>query len=164
MKKIYYLMIVAATLIAACLPKNQPVDTAAAKEAVNAMMDKYLTAWNAQDANLFDTFLADDGLYIGTDPSEFWNKDTLKAVIIKQFADTTMKYNYVIDKREIKVAPDGNSAIVVEHFTVNAISPKLIFRNITRVAKKGEDWKIDFASWNFIFKNEDLGKIIMALE
>ena len=166
MKKIFYLMFMAVMLITACQPKTKTVsvDAAAAKIAVTTLLDKYNSAWNAKDVSTMTALLTDDGLFCGTDPSEFWDKKTLSAGWTQAMSDTSVNYNYSLDKREIRIAADGNSAIAVEQFYMKAISPKMPARLIYHVVKSGDNWMIDFLSWSLIPKNEDTEKLYKALE
>ncbi len=108
--------------------------------------------------------MADDGLFCGTDPSELLDKKALSDMMTQSLADTTMIWSYSIDKREIRVAADGSSAIVLEQFTMPGISPKIPTRLVYHVVKASDKWMFDFISWSFIPKNEDILKLNKALE
>ncbi len=166
MKKTIYIFSIAVILITACQPKAKivPVDTEAAKTAISALFDKYNSAFKAKDTNTLLAALTDDVLACGTDPSEFWDKKQISDGWKQAFADTTLKITYSIDKREIRVTVDGNSALVVEQYVMSVMSPKIPFRSIYHAVKTGENWKLDFISWNFIPKNEDIAKLNKALE
>jgi len=166
MKKTLYLMLVAVIIITACQPKTKivPVDTAAAKVAVTTVLDKYNSAFKAKDANAIMTLLTDDGLYCGTDSKELLDKASLSNMMNQTLADTSLKVNYTIDKREIRIAADGNSAIAVEQMFFKAFSQKMPMRMVYHLVKNGDNWLFDFVSWNFIPNNEDLGKLNKALE
>lgn len=166
MKKIYCLTLLAVMITAGCQPKmqNKPVDLAAVKEEITILMDKYLNAFNTKDASTITALFADDGLFCGTDPSELMDKKALSDMITQSLADTTMIWSYSIDKREIRIATDGSSAIVLEQFTMPGISSKIPMRLIYHVVKAGDKWKFDFISWSFIPKNEDILKLNKALE
>ena len=163
MKKLYSIMLVT-ILIFACQPKPKPVDIAAAKDAVNVLMDKYQTAWEAKDASALSALLTEDGLFCGTDPSEFMDKKMINDGWTQAFSNTTTNYSYSVDKREIRVTADGNSAIAIEQFTMKAIAPKIPCRIVSHLIKTGDGWKFDFICWNLIPKNEDIGKLNKALE
>ena len=165
MKRTFYVMLVAVMIITACQSKTKivPVDTAAAKVAISTVLDKANSAWNAKDANTLISLLTDDGLFCGTDPSEFWDKKTLSDLWTQGFADTSFVGNFSIDKREIRVAADGNSAIAVEQSYMKVISQKIPVRLIYHVVKSGDNWMFDFLSWGFIPKNEDIVKLNKAL-
>ena len=154
-----------AAIVFACQPKPQPVvvDLAAAKAEVNALMDSYLKAFNAKDVNTLTTFITDDGLYCGTDPAELMDKKSTTDAWTMAFSDTTSNYAIVLDKREIRVGADGNSAIVMEQEFFNP-TPKIQLRVVSHAVKTAEGWKLDFISWSLIPKNEDIGKLIMAVQ
>jgi ketosteroid isomerase-like protein len=165
MKKINCFMIMAVLIMAACQPKPQPivVDLAASKAEVNTLMETYLTAFNAKDVATLAAIITDDGLFCGTDPGEIMDKKTVTDAWTSAFADTTLK-SFVVDKREIRVASDGNSAIIMEQFYTNPYDLKLPWRLVSRAVKAPDGWKLDFISWSFIPKNEDILKVMKAME
>lgn len=164
MKRIFNLMIVAAMVLAACQPKTQPVDTAAAKVAVNDLMEKYLTAWNGKDVKTLTSLITDDGMFCGTDPVEIMDKKAIADAWKMAFADSALNNTFTVDKREIRIDSDGNSAIVMEQHLTNPYTPKIPWRLVCRAVKKADGWKLDFISWCLIPKNEDIGKLNKALE
>ena len=166
MKKTIYIFSIAVIIITACQtkPKTVPVDTEAAKVAVTTLFDKYQSAWNVKDANTLISLLTEDGLFCGTDPSEFMDKKQTSDGWTQAFADTSLKFDYSVDRREIRIAADGNSAIAVEQFYMKGYSQKIPLRLIFHVVKAGENWMIDFISWSFIPKNEDIEKLNKAVE
>ena len=166
MKKTIYIFSIAVIIITACQPKTKivAVDTKAAKAAISALFDKYNSAFKAKDTNTLLAALTDDVLACGTDPLEFWNKKQISDGWTQYFADTSLKINYSIDRREIRVAADGNSALVVEQYVMSVMSPNIPIRSIYHAVKAGENWMLDFISWNFIPKNEDIVKLNKALE
>jgi uncharacterized protein (TIGR02246 family) len=166
MKKIYCLTLLAVMITAGCQPKvqNKPVDVTAVKEEITILMDKYMNAFNTKDVNTITALFADNGFFCGTDPSELMDKKALSDMMTQSLADTSAIYSYSVDKREIRVAADGSSAIVLEQFTMPGISPKIPTRLIYHVVKAGDKWMFDFISWSFIPKNEDIVKLNKALE
>ena len=166
MKKIYCSTLLAVIVAAGCQPKvqNKTVDITTVKEEITTLMDQYLKAFNTKDVNTITTLITDDGLFCGTDPSELLDKKALSDMMTQSLADTTMNWSYSVDKREIRVAADGSSAIVLEQFTMPGISSKIPTRIVYHVVKAGDKWMFDFISWSFIPKNEDIGKLNKALE
>ena len=164
MKKLFLLLFVAAIFFA-CQPKPQPVvvDLATSKAEVNTLMETYLTAFNAKDVTTLATLITDDGMYCGTDPTELMDKKTTTDAWTTALADTTLK-SFVVDKREIRVTADGNSAIVMEQFYVNPYNMKIPWRLVSHAVKTPNGWKLDFISWSFIPKNEDIVKVMAAME
>jgi tetratricopeptide (TPR) repeat protein len=136
----------------------------ATKVAVNALLDKYDSAFKAKDAPTLIALLAEEGLFCGTDPSEIWGKKQISDGWKQYFADTSLLIDYTVDKREILIADDGNSAIAIEQFYFKLFSPNIQWRTIFHAVKVGEGWKFDFISWNLIPKNEDIEKLNKAVE
>ncbi|MDZ7634602.1 MAG: nuclear transport factor 2 family protein [Bacteroidales bacterium] len=134
-----------------------------ARVAVTALMDMYNSAFKAKDAGTLISLLADGGMFCGTDPSEIWDKKQISVGWTEYFADPTLEMDYTVDKREIMIAEDGNSAIALEQFYFRLFS-NIQWRIIFHAIKSDDAWKFDFLSWGFIPLNEDLGKINMVLE
>jgi hypothetical protein len=166
MKKIIYVILAAVIIFTACQTKTKfvPVDKEAVKISVIAFLDEYNSAFKAKKANTLIPLITENGLFCGTDPSEIWNYKQTCDGWTQAFADTSLKINYTIDNREVLVAEDGNSAIAVDQLFMKLYSPKIPWRIIYHVVKSGESWKIDFISWNFIPKNEDIEKLNKAME
>jgi hypothetical protein len=108
--------------------------------------------------------LTDDALSCGTDSKEFWSKTDMYNNISQAFADTSLKTDITIDKREIRIAKDGNSAIALEQLFMRPYSPKIPVRNIYHLVKVNDIWQFDFTSVGFIPNNEDIVKLNKALE
>jgi uncharacterized protein (TIGR02246 family) len=166
MKKIQFMLIFVIVVFSACkeAPKVVTVDLNAEKAAVAALFDKFNSAYNAKNAADLAAVLTEDALCCGTDPSEYWNKKEIIDLWTQFFTDTTLKINYSYNKREIRIASDGNSAIVVEQYIMPFISSKIPLRNVSNAVKTNGNWMIDFISWNFIPKNEDIPKLNKAVE
>jgi uncharacterized protein (TIGR02246 family) len=165
MKKIYSILTIAVVVITACqqTPKTIPVDIAGEKVAISALFDKLIAAYDAGDAATLVTFFTEDGLFCGTDPSEFMNKQEIKDSFTQLLADTVPEIKY-IGERVIRVAADGNSATVVLQYIMPILSPNIPLRDVYKVVKKGDNWMIDFFSTSFIPKNEDIPKLYKAVE
>lgn len=166
MKKMYFILSIAVVIITACqqTPKPIPVDIEGEKDAIAAVFDKYYSAINNQDVATLSSFLTEDVLCCGSDPSEFWNKQEMTDLWTQSFADSTFKISFIIDKQEIKVAPNGNSAIVVDQYMFPLFTPKIPWRNVSYMIKTDNKWMISFISFSLIPKNEDISKLNEALE
>src|ERR1700730_10789073 len=170
MKRTAYFMILVSMIVSSCQPAptkiEEPppkiVDLEAAKTEVGALLDTYHKTMKSKDASEMVKLLAEDGLYCGTDSKELWDKEGFSDYIRKAFADTSAATNYIVDRRKIRVAKDGNSAIGVEQF-IDAASPKIPLRVVSHLIKDGNIWKLDFASWSLVPANEDVPKINDAL-
>lgn len=166
MKKIYYILIVAAILTASCKPKTEPVvvDVAAVKAEVTAALDKYHNAYRGKDLTVLMSLFADDLLFCGPAPKEFWDKQTLLPMFERPFADTSFVISYSIIDREIKIARDGNSAISTESYFLGRASTKIPLRQVCHLVKTNGNWMIDYFSASYIPNRADMGKINAALE
>jgi ketosteroid isomerase-like protein len=161
------LMIVTALLLFAGISFGQSkasaqVDVEAEKAAINKLMDKFDAEFQNGDASLFLSSLAEDALICGTDPSEFWNKKQYLEFNDQQSNTTVPEFKYM-DDRVTKVAPDGNSAIIVTQFIIEW-SPKIPWRNTYHFIKTNDGWKVYFVNFAFIPKNEHIGIINEAIE
>jgi ketosteroid isomerase-like protein len=143
--------------------KTTQVDFETEKAALNELLDKMDSAIKAQDVSTMASFLSEDLLCCGTDPSEFWNKQQITDLWTQMLDNTTFEIKYIGD-REIKVVPDGNSAIVVTQYFVPIYSPKIPWRSIYYFVKTNDNWMIHFMSSAFIPKNEDISKLNEALD
>jgi len=166
MGKTFYVLIAAVMILTACQQKPKAViaDQEAVKAAVSVTLDKFHSAMKAKDAVQMMAMFAENGLFCGTDSKEFYDKPALSGEMTRMFADTTLKINYPVNKREIRSAPDGNSAIAVDQIFINFICPKIPVRAVFHLAKTGENWLIDFYSLSLIPDNADLGKLNKAME
>ena len=165
MKKICIMLSIAVVVITACqqTPKTSPVDIEAEEAAVNALIDKLHTAMKAQDVATLTSFITEDMVCCGSDPSEFWNKQQIKDLWTQMLADMSPEIN-IIGKRVIKVATDGNSAIAVDQYFMPMYTPNIPFRNVYHLVKTNGNWMILFFSSALIPKNEDLPKLNEAVD
>jgi ketosteroid isomerase-like protein len=166
MKRLIFVLFILAVGFTSCQTKNKvlPADLAAAKVALTKALDAHWTAVKAKDANAVMALLTDDVLSCGTDPNEFWNKTDMYANIRAMFADTSLKTDITIDKREIRIAKDGNSAIAFEQMFMKPYSQKIPVRTVYHLVKVNDIWQFDFTSVGFIPNNGDIGKLNKALE
>ena len=138
--------------------KIATVDIEAEKTALNELMDKFESAFKNQDVSTLASFLTEDALSCGTDPSEFWNKQQITDLWTQMLVNTGPEMNYIGD-RKIKVAPDGTSAIIVTQFIVPFYSPKMPWRQVYHCVKSNDKWMILFSNVAFIPYNEDIQKL-----
>jgi len=85
---------------------------------------------------------------------------TLKQML----ANSDFKLDITVDKREIRISKDGNSAIAFEQMFLTPYSQKMSVRTVYHLVKDNNNWLIDFTSTGFIPKNEDIDRINKALE
>ena len=82
----------------------------------------------------------------------------------KMLANPELKIDIKVDKREIRISKDGNSAIAFEQMFLTPYSQKIPVRTVYHLVKENDNWLIDFISTGFIPKNEDIDKLNKALE
>ncbi len=166
MKKTFVLFWFALILLASCQPQvtKKPVDLVAAKDTVNVLLDTFMKAFQTMKPESVENMLSAEGLFCGTDPGEFWPRKTLLDSWKQLPADAAGNFQYVLDKREIRVAKDGSSAIVIEQYIFKPISSKIPVRAVYSVTKSDGKWVIDFISWSLVPKNRDIAKLNKALE
>jgi hypothetical protein len=142
--------------------KTTSVDIKAEEEALNKLMDKFDAGFANGDPSVFLSSFCEDALICGTDPSEFWTKEQFVEGSDPASTDSFPDIKYTGD-RKIKVAPDGNSAIVVTQYIIEW-SPKIPWRQTYHFIKTNDNWMIYFMNVAFIPKNEDIEKINDAIE
>jgi ketosteroid isomerase-like protein len=158
-------LLIAFVLCFSCQHKTEPVDLEAAKKEVTETMEKFNAANMARDIDAVASFISEDALLCGTDKSEFWNKTQGVDIMSETMSNEDISMDYSIDKREIRIGPDGKTALVIEqYFMADMFGPNLPLRSISHFVKTENGWMMDFFSWNVIPDNEDLEKIITALE
>ena len=141
-----------------------PVDMSESKEAVARVLDAHWAAVKTKDADAVIALVTDDFLSCGTDPEEFWNKTEMHNTVKQMFTNPELKTDIKVDKREIRIARDGNSAIALEQMLLKPFSHKLPVRTVYHLVKNNNAWLIDFTSTGFIPKNEDIELLNKALE
>jgi|WetSurSiteA1Bulk_404760.scaffolds.fasta_scaffold73364_2 ketosteroid isomerase-like protein len=166
MKRSLFVLFILAMVFTSCQTKTKvmPADLTASKIAVTKVLDSHWSAVKAKDADAVIALVTDDFLSCGTDSKEFWNKADMYNTIKQMLADTSLKIDITVDKREIRIAKDGNSAIALEQMFMKPFSQKIPVRTIYHLVKINDIWLIDFTSTGFIPDNEDIGKLNKALE
>jgi len=162
MKTIIYIAFAVAFIAMSC--KQKTVDIEKAKSEVAAQLDKYKDALANRDIKVLELLFKENGFYCGSDPKEFWDKKAMLELSKQMFADTSMNWKYNVDKREIRVAQDGQSAIALDQFVLPALSKNIAFRIVFYLTKEMDSWKFDFYSAGFIPRNEDVEKLNKALD
>jgi hypothetical protein len=166
MKKINLLLLLVAILLAGCQQKaeKETVDLDAARAELEALSDSYYDAWEMRDIEMLEGMIADWGLYAGTDPKEFWNKEQILDLWKRFFANPDATLDYTPIGRNINVSPCGMTAVIVNQGTHNKWSPNIPVRLTFHALKMGESWQIVFINWSFVFKNEDVKRLNAALD
>jgi hypothetical protein len=157
------IILLSVSILCSCQKQAPPVDKEAAGKAVAELFDTYAKATKEKDYVMLDSTLAADGLFLGTDPEEFWSKEKMVEELKRMSGDSTSSFDFTMDKREIRVSQDGIGAIVVEQSIIPVLSKEIYVRGVGHARIIDGRWKIDFFSWALIPRNEDMGKLNKAL-
>ena len=144
--------------------KNKTADLKAAQTEVNGLMERYANSLKSKNSKALSELLTEDGQFYGTDPTELFCKLALIETWTQMFADKSTDLTYSLEKREIRVSPEGKSALIVEQFSLKGVTPRIPWRMVCHALKIGNSWKLDFISWNLTPRNEDIAKLNKALE
>ena len=155
-RKFYLLSILAVLLASGC---SNEENTYIPDQTIEEISDQYLEAWNNKDLNTLDQLIATDGEFYGSDPEEIMDKPALMEMYSRFFEDTTSSYLYSVSLRKIRISSDGNSAVIMERITFPEWSPKMPISQTSHLINTKGFWKIDFISWGFIIKNDDVEKV-----
>ena len=166
MKEIKFVLFIFVMVFVSCQTKTKvmPVDITESEEAVARVLDAHWSAVKAKDADAVIVLVTDDFLSCGSDPNEFWNKTDMYNTVKQMFANTELKMDITVDKREIRIARDGNSAIALEQMFMKPFSQKIPVRTVYHFVRDNNTWLIDFTSTGFIPNNEEIDKLNKALE
>ena len=163
MRVIHFLVLV--VLLAACNDSDENNSSASNTSdrkggdsaSLVGVIDGLHTAFKAKSLEQMNNHFAADGMFVGTDPNEFWTRQQLNDYLNLAFKDTTI-YRYTISKRVVELGADGNSGVVIDQFTL-PFSPHLPIRSIAYAENENGKWSIKMFSWNFIANNDDVDKL-----
>jgi hypothetical protein len=131
--------------------------------ALVAVIDSLHNAFKEKSIDRMNNFFAEDGLFIGTDPAEFWTREGLNSYLQPSFQKDSMPSAYTVSKRAIKMTADREAAVVVDQFAL-PFSPKLPVRSIAFAEYSGSRWQIKMFSWSFVANNADVDKLNNTLK
>jgi hypothetical protein len=155
MKKI--LPFVALTLLFACntAPEPKPVDLAAEEAAINKVFETLFSAVDNRNIDQLASVLADDGLFMGTDPGELLPKDTIVASWAQMMQMPEIPPFEFIGDPLIRLHPDGKTAVVSYQYFWNLFTP-IPLRQTFWLVKKDSVWLVDLFDFSFVPFNEQI--------
>ncbi len=163
MKKLIFLSLIV-ILSFSCQQTQKPVDTDLAKAEIAEVLDNLRDDMASLDVDGYMGYLAEDGIFFGTDESEFWDKSELRKQM-SAMPDSIHEMSFPLDKREIRLTADGKSAFATEQYLkTEMFGPNLPMRIDYHLVKTNDSWMVDVITMNFIPYNEDLPIIINALK
>ncbi|NCA74790.1 MAG: DUF4440 domain-containing protein [Alphaproteobacteria bacterium] len=134
------------------------------EDEVTKVLEAHWSALKAKDADAVIALVSEDFLSCGSDPDEFWSKTDMYNTVKQMLTNSELKIDITIDKREIRITKDGNSAIAFEQMFLIPFSRKIPVRTVYHLVKENKTWLIDFTSTGFIPNNNDIEKLNKALE
>lgn len=107
------------------------------KVEISAMLDSFNVAAARADFNKYFDYFAEEGVFIGTDAIENWNKQDFK-IWAKPYFDKGTTWNFTSLKRSIYFDQTGNIAWFDELLKTQM----KICRGSGVLTRQGKDWKI----------------------
>lgn len=128
---------------------------AADTKAINILLDEWHAAAARADYNAFFDKIAEDGIYIGTDATENWNKKDF-AVWAKPYFDKGKAWSFTALERHVFLSSDGKMAWFDELLNTQM----KICRGSGVLEKTAKGWKIKHYVLSMTIPNDDADKVI----
>ena len=129
---------------------------------IESLIESYYKLSLQEDAKALGSLLADDGLFCGTDPSEYWDKKAMMEMFEDSFSGEPFDLSEMVKKRVIHLSDNGMSAMVLEHINM-PWSPNIPVRQTFHLTRNGNKWQIDYIGWSFIADNNDIARLNAAV-
>lgn len=126
-----------AFLISCSAPQKKVLDLSKERASISAMLDSFNVAAARADFNRYFSFYDSGAIFIGTDATERWTKDSFM-VWSKPYFDKGRAWNFSSVQRDIYFSEDGGTAWFDELLNTQM----KICRGSGVLAKIGDDWKI----------------------
>ena len=157
MKKLYLLVSVlslSATTVF-FMAKDATVNTTEETATINTFLDEWHRAAAKADYNGYFGKIAEDGIYIGTDATENWNKKEFEA-FSKPYFDKGRTWDFKAIERHIFFSKDGKTAwfneLLDTHMKICQASGVL--------SKEGKDWKIKQYVLSMTVPNDAIDQVL----
>lgn len=138
MKKFAFICTILSLSISTYLfTKPAELNTADETKAINTLLDSWHIAAAKGDYNGYFGKIADDGIYIGTDATENWNKKAFGA-FSKQYFDRGAAWDFKPLERHVYFSKDGKTAWFDELLD----TWMKVCRGSGVLEKEGKEWKI----------------------
>lgn len=138
MKKLYlFLSVVSIAATTLVINREPVVNQADEKKIINTLLDGWHAAAAKGDYNGYFGKIAEDGIYIGTDATENWDKTAFSS-FSKPYFDRGKAWDFKALERHIYVSKDGKTAWFDELLD----TWMKVCRGSGVLQKDGKDWKI----------------------
>ena len=153
MNKIFISLLLLTTFIS-CLKADEK-DSSTSKEEINTFLDKWhKDAAKTNFQSYFDA-IADDGIFIGTDAKENWNKKEFMA-FSKPYFDKGKAWSFTALERNIYFSEDGKTSWFDELLNTQM----KICRGSGVLVKENNQWKIKHYVLSMTIPNETTNEVI----
>ena len=144
------------------VPEPEPVDLAAEEVAIKEVFKSLFKSIDDRNIEQFASHFSDEGIFMGNDPDEIFQKDT----IIKGWAQLMQipempPFNFIGDPL-IRIQPDGKTAVYSTQYYWNLFTP-LPLRQTFWLVKRDSEWLIDFFDFSIIPYNHQLPALNKAV-
>ena len=155
MKKIALICSVLSLAISTYLfTKPAEVNTADETKAINTLLDNWHAAAAKGDYNGYFGKIAEDGIYIGTDATENWNKKAFEA-FSKPYFDKGKAWDIKALERHIYFSKDGKTAWFDELLDTWMKA----CRGSGVIEKDGKEWKIKHYVLSMTIPNDEVDAV-----
>ena len=153
--KFYYTILT--LIVFAWMPKSyaQTPD----RDAINAMLDNWHKAAAESNFNAYFASLTDDSVFIGTDPTEIWNKTAFQN-FAKPYFEKNQGWNFKAVQRQISFDSTANIAWFDELLDTSNMK---ICRGSGVLEKINGQWKIKQYVLSVTIPNNDLDAVIKII-
>lgn len=162
MKKILPFFLLALLFACTTAPEPKPVDLAAEEAAINEVFETLFSAVDDRNLDQLASVLADDGMFMGTDPDELFPKDSIVAAWSQMMQMPELPpFDFITDPY-IRLNPDGKTAVVAYQYYWQLFTP-IPLRQTFWMVKKDSLWLVDFFDFSFVPYNEQIPALNEAL-
>jgi len=158
------LSLVLLTLLFSCntAQKPDPVDLAAEEIAIKEVIENLFMSVKNRNIDQLASTLSDDGVFMGNDPNELFQKDTIVAGWTQLMQMPEIPPFEFINEPFIRIQPDGKTAVYSLQYYWKLFTP-LPLRQTFWMVKKDEVWVIDYFDFSVIPYNEQYPAINAAV-
>jgi hypothetical protein len=153
MKKVFLYTLILLLCISCLEPKERSVENA--KKEVNTLLDKWHKDAAETDFNAYFDAMADDGIYIGTDATENWNKKEFMA-FAKPYFDKGKAWSFTSLERNIYFSEDKN----IIWFDELLDTQMKLCRGSGVLEKINNQWKIKHYVLSMTIPNDNSNEVI----
>ena len=144
-------------------PEPEPIDLAAEEVAIKGVFETLFKAIEDRNIDLLASVLADDGVFMGTDPYELFPKDSIVESWRKMMQMPEIPPIESITEPFIRINPDGKTAVVARQYQWELFTT-IPLRQTFWMVKSDSVWLIDFFDFSFTPYNEQIPLLNAAVK